>query len=68
MVVALSNNKIISFLQILKPNDDYFIIDLIGVDKNYRMMGIAENMINYAIQENNGINKVIVGTQIGNIQ
>ena len=67
MVVALSKNKIISFLQILKPENNFFIIDLIGVKKNHQRRGIAEKMINFAIQENKGINKVIVGTQIGNI-
>ncbi len=67
MVIALSKNKIIGFLQILKPDDNYFIIDLIGVDKEHQKKGIAEKMINFAIHENNDINKVIVGTQIGNI-
>lgn len=67
MVVALINNKIVGFLQILKPKNDHFIIDLIGVDKEYQRKGIAEKMINFAIHENNNINKVIVGTQIGNI-
>ena len=67
MIVGLSDNKIISFLQIIKPCKDYFIIDLIGVDEKFRRRGISEKMINYAIRENNGINKVIVGTQIGNM-
>lgn len=67
MVIALSKNKIIGFLQIQKSEDNYFIIDLTGVDKEYQRKGIAGKMINFAIQKNNGINKVIVGTQIGNI-
>lgn len=67
IVVALFKNKIIGFLQILKPEDDNFIIDLIGVDKEYQRKGIATKLINFAIKENRGINKVIVGTQIGNI-
>ena len=67
MVIALSKNKIIGFLQILKPDDNYFIIDLIGVDKEHQKEGIAFRMIDYAIQENSCINKVMVGTQIGNI-
>ena len=67
MIVSLMKNKIIGFLQILKPENNHFIIDLIGVNREYQRKGIARKMINFAIQENKGINKVIVGTQIGNI-
>jgi len=67
MVVALINNEIIGFLQILKPDENHFIIDLIGVDQEHQRKGIAKKMVNFAIQKNNGINKVLVGTQIGNI-
>jgi len=67
MVVASLKNRIIGFLQILKPEEDSFIMDLMAVDEGYQRRGIAARMINFAIDENVGINKVIVGTQIGNI-
>lgn len=67
MVIALFDNKIVGFLQILKPEKNFIIIDLIGVDNNYQRKGIAKRMINFAIQRNSSINHIIVGTQIGNI-
>tara|TARA_B100000315_G_scaffold259516_1_gene315882 strand:+ start:2466 stop:3227 length:762 start_codon:yes stop_codon:yes gene_type:complete len=67
MVVALNGNTIVGFLQILKPEEDNFIIDLIAVIKECQRKGIAVRMIDYAICENNGICNVTVGTQIGNI-
>jgi len=67
MVIASFDNKIIGFLLILKPVNDHFIIDLIGVDKNHQRRGIAKKMIDYAILVNSDINHVIVGTQIGNV-
>ena len=67
MVVASMKDKIVGFLQILKPRNDHFIIDLIGVDKEYQRRGIARRMIDYAIQNNKDIQYIVVGTQIGNI-
>ena len=67
MVVASFDNNVVGFLQILKPDNDHFIIDLIGVDNNYQRKGIAKRMIDYAIEKNSSINYVTVGTQIGNI-
>ena len=67
MVIASFDSEIVGFLQILKPEKGHFIIDLIGVDKNYQRRGIAKNMIDFAISENSDIDHVFVGTQIGNI-
>lgn len=66
MVITLIGNKIVGFLQVLMPADDHFIIDLIGIDKDHRRKGIAENMIRFAILQNSP-EHVLVGTQIGNI-
>jgi dTDP-4-amino-4,6-dideoxy-D-galactose acyltransferase len=67
MVVALIKNKVVGFLQILKPKSDEFVIDLIGVSKEQQRKGIAQKMINFAIDNSKGVEYIIVGTQIGNI-
>jgi len=67
MVVALSNTEVVGFLQLLRRGTDTLLVDLIGVDSNYRRQGIAEAMIRFAERECKRFVKVIVGTQVANI-
>ena len=65
MVVALSNNTPIGFLQLI-INNGVVLIDLIGVEKKYQGQGVASAMIRFTGQ-NIDHTCIKVGTQIGNI-
>ena len=65
MVIALSNDKPIAFLQLIKKKKN-LIIDLIAVSSNYRGENIGSSMINFACK-NIECEKIIVGTQISNL-
>ncbi|MFL3005283.1 MAG: GNAT family N-acetyltransferase [Candidatus Neomarinimicrobiota bacterium] len=65
MVIALSNDRPIAFLQLIKK-EKILIIDLIAVSSNYRGGNIGSSMINFACK-NIECEKIIVGTQITNL-
>jgi len=67
MVVALKENKIVGFLQLLSGDDHTLIIDLIATDSDFRKQGIARGMIAYAETNLQKFEKIRVGTQIVNI-
>lgn len=67
MVIAEEEGIVCGFLQLIDGVDGALIIDLIAVDANYRNKGIAQKMINYAIQNCETTSEVVrVGTQIAN--
>ncbi len=65
MVVALDNEKIIGFLQLLQ-NKGVLTIDLIAVDPEYQGQGVGRNMIMFAEKHCQGNHLIQVGTQIAN--
>jgi ribosomal protein S18 acetylase RimI-like enzyme len=71
MVVAEEKGRIAGFLQLLRPQPDVFVIDLIAVAPECARRGIASAMINFAWR--NGIgdgtrpSSLRVGTQAANI-
>ncbi|MBU0579594.1 MAG: GNAT family N-acetyltransferase [Candidatus Margulisbacteria bacterium] len=67
MILALVNNQIVGFLQLLKSPQDTLVIDLIAVDEKQRKKGIAGDMISFAEKNIKGIQNIKVGTQIANI-
>lgn len=67
MVIAIINNTVVGFLQLLQSTDDILIIDLIGVDRSHRRKEIARDMISYAETHYQNYKKLVVGTQIANI-
>ena len=73
MIVAIQDEKVCGFLQLIYGEGDVLIVDLIGVDASHRRKNIARNMILYAesscgaLQADGKFKKVRVGTQIANI-
>lgn len=66
MVVAVVNERVVGFLQLLRRNNN-LIIDLIAVDSSQHRKGIASDMIAYAESECHGSERILVGTQVANI-
>lgn len=64
MTLAMHEDQVVGFCQILEPNPLTRVIDLIAVDENHRRKGLAQAMIMHAL---NGEEKIIVGTQVSNI-
>ncbi len=68
MVVAECEGIIYGFLQLLHGDDGALVIDLIAVDKSYRHVGVAQKMIDFAVQNCATKTEVVrVGTQIANL-
>jgi ribosomal protein S18 acetylase RimI-like enzyme len=67
MVVALVDNRISGFLQLLHSADGTLTIDLVAVDGAQRQKGIAADMIAFAEKNIKGMNKVRIGTQVANV-
>jgi ribosomal protein S18 acetylase RimI-like enzyme len=66
MVVALVDERVVGFLQLLRRNEN-LIIDLIAVDASQRRKGIARDMIAYAESQYDDCSHIVVGTQVANI-
>jgi ribosomal protein S18 acetylase RimI-like enzyme len=66
MVVASVDGKIAGFLQLLHSGKD-LVIDLIGVDGNFRRKRIASDMICFAQRSLKGFKRMCVGTQLANM-
>jgi ribosomal protein S18 acetylase RimI-like enzyme len=66
MVVALAEDTVAGFLQLIHGNNDDLIVDLIAVNHAHRGKGLATAMICYA---ENHANKslIVVGTQVTNV-
>ena len=67
MVVAVVDERVVGFLQLLRRNEGQLIIDLIAVDASQRRKGIASDMIAYAESKCHGCERILVGTQVANI-
>ncbi len=68
LILALDNNQIVGFLQVLRPQKNEIVIDLIATSQDHRRKGIASDMIaftesHYAKE----CSKIRVGTQISNV-
>lgn len=64
MILSIdSSNKVVGFCQILEPDLNTRIIDLIAVSKNSRRKGLAQAMISSSITKQETL---IVGTQVSN--
>lgn len=68
MVVALKDDEIVGFLQILFQDDDGWIIDQVAVDASVQGQGVGISMIQFALEENQSREVVTVGTQVANIR
>jgi len=66
MLVAVAGNQPVGFLQLLYPDAETIVIDLIAVAPTYRGQGVAGAMIGVA-QKAPGRTRVKVGTQAANI-
>lgn len=66
MVVALIQERIVGFLQLLFGDDRVTTIDLIATDIRERRKGIASDMIAFAEKQLSDFSKIRVGTQISN--
>lgn len=67
MLVAEIGENLAGFCQLLKPNENQIIIDLIAVHKIFQRTGAAEMMIK-KIRSSLGLQKeLVVGTQAANI-
>ncbi len=67
MVVALIEDKIVGFTQLLHRNEETIVIDLIGVEGDQRQKGIASDMIAFVESQCKTSTRVLVGTQVANI-
>ena len=67
MVVAVIDNRIVGFLQLLAGMNNTLIIDLIATDIKFRKKGIAKAMIAFAETSLKTFDKIRTGTQISNI-
>jgi len=59
-----SDQQVVGFCQILEPDSQTRIIDLIAVDSNHRRQGLAQSMITFGLESET---KIVVGTQVSNI-
>jgi len=66
MLVALKDNKIVGFNQILLKHNGA-IIDLIGVDENFQKQGVGNQLIGQLNTLIPDVSSIVVGTQISNI-
>jgi GNAT superfamily N-acetyltransferase len=66
MIVAEVRGRIVGFLQMLETAENSVIIDLIAVRQDHRGLGLARNMIGYAIELYKNKHCLIVGTQLIN--
>jgi len=66
MVLAEDQGKVAGFMQLLFQ-DDVLIIDLIAVDPTRREMGLACEMVSFALCNLAGFRLLRVGTQVSNI-
>jgi ribosomal protein S18 acetylase RimI-like enzyme len=66
MVVVEREGRIVGFLQLLK-SEDKLVIDLVATSQGAQGKGIAKGMIAHAESENQGLKKVLVGTQLANV-
>ena len=66
MVLAVSEEKIVGFLQLIKK-DKALIIDLIAVERSFRGKGAASAMIRFAEVSNPGFERIQAGTQEANV-
>jgi ribosomal protein S18 acetylase RimI-like enzyme len=66
MVVAVIEDKVVGFAQLLFGENKNLVIDLIAVDRDQRRKGIAKDMITYAEENCQSLEKIRVGTQLAN--
>lgn len=66
MVIALKNQKIAGFLQLLQRGKT-LVIDLIGVGETHRRTGIGGMLIEYAEKHCGSFETMRVGTQVANV-
>ena len=66
MIVAVMDERIVGFMQLLYGKDKILTIDLIGVDENHRRQGIARDMISYSEMNCPGFEFIRAGTQVAN--
>jgi len=68
MVLAILEGNVVGFLLLLYDIPAAtLLIDLIGVDRRYRRMGIASSMISFAEEHCGDFKKIRVGTQLANL-
>ena len=67
MVVAVVNNHVVGFTQLIFGKDKVLTIDLIGTDPQFRRRGIAQEMIDFAQNDCSGFDFIRVGTQVANV-
>ena len=67
MVVAVLDETIVGFLQLLYAADKTLVIDLVAVADSQRRRGIAGDMIAYAEAECGDFARIRVGTQVANV-
>jgi predicted GNAT family acetyltransferase len=69
MIVAIKNNQVIGFLQLIEKDDKGIVIDLIAVKSELSGQGIAKEMISYMsdyYESSSMNNHITVGTQAVN--
>ena len=66
MIVALIQEKVVGFLQLLLGRDNVITVDLIATDHRERRKGIASDMISFLEIQHPHFSRVRVGTQVSN--
>lgn len=66
MVVAETAGRVCGFLQLLQDAEERLVIDLVGVDADYRDKGLGAAMIAFAAGECPSSGTAVVGTQAAN--